>query len=164
MGQLQWSPILNLHIHYDRPVMTEPVCAFVDSPLQWVFNRNWITGKTPASGGQVVTISVSAAWDYIDLHREALAAIFTEEMAQVFPEAREARVLDVSVVKQREATFRCQPGASCWRPGPVTPISNLFLAGEWTNTGWPSTMEGAVRSGYAAARAVMDETRLAWSC
>ena len=160
IGHLQWSPILNLHIHYDRPVMTGPFCAFVDSPLQWVFDRNQITGITPDSGGQAVTISVSAAWQHIDLPREELARNFTAEMAEVFPEARNARVLSVSVIKQREATFRCLPGASFLRPGAITPIPNFFLAGEWTNTGWPSTMEGAVRSGYAAARAVIEKARL----
>ena len=160
LGQLQWSPILNLHIHYDRPVMSEPFCAFVDSPLQWVFDHSRITGITPVSGGQVITVSVSAAWERIDLPREELTRRFTAEVAEVFPEARRAEVLSVSVVRQREATFRCLPGASRLRPGAATPISNFFLAGEWTNTGWPSTMEGAVRSGYAAARAVIERAGL----
>ena len=151
IGRLQWSPILNLHVLYDRPVLTEPFCAFVDSPLQWVFNRNAIAGAPPG-GGQLVTISVSAAWKHIDLPREELARTFLAEMAAAFPAAGEARALEVTVVKQREATFRCAPGAGRLRPGPDTPLSNLFLAGEWTNTGWPSTMEGAVRSGQRAAR------------
>ena len=160
LGELQWSPILNMHILYDRIIMREPFCAFVDSPLQWVFNRNSITGAAPSEGGQLVTVSVSAAWQYIDLSREELAQKFIEEMAAVFPEAREGTVLEVKVVKQREATFRCQPGVNRIRPGPVTPIPNLFLAGEWTNTGWPSTMESAVRSGYSAARAVIRNSGL----
>ena len=159
IGRLQWSPILNLHVLYDRPVMSEPFCAFVDSPLQWVFNRNAITGE-PAGGGQLVTISVSAAWTYIDLPREELARIFLAKMALAFPGAREASALKVTVVKQREATFRCLPGAGRLRPGAVTPLSNLFLAGEWTNTGWPSTMEGAVRGGLIAARAASRNSRL----
>lgn len=151
-GRLQWSPILNLHLRYDRTVMSEPLRAFVDSPLQWVFNRNAIAGAV-AGGGQMVTISVSAAWDYIDISREELVRMFLAEMAVAFPAASEANVLNVTVVKQREATFRCLPGAGSLRPGPATPLSNLFLAGEWTNTGWPSTMEGAVRSGQLAAQA-----------
>ena len=154
VGQLQWSPIVNLHICYDRPVMDEPFCVFVDSPLQWVFDHSRITGQPPESGGHIVTISVSAAWEHIDLSREEIAARLVAEMAEVFPEAGNASVLNVRVVKQREATFRCLPGANRLRPGPVTPISGLFLAGEWTKTGWPSTMEGAVRSGYNAAGAV----------
>ena len=161
IGSLEWSPIVNLHILYDRQVMTETFCAFVDSPLQWVFNRDAITGRQTGDGQQLVTVSVSAAWEYIDMPREELIAKFTSEMAQAFPEAREAGVLNVRAVKQREATFRCVPGAGGLRPGPATPISNLFLAGEWTNTGWPSTMEGAVISGYAAARALTRSQRLA---
>jgi uncharacterized protein with NAD-binding domain and iron-sulfur cluster len=153
IGRLEWSPILNLHVLYDRPVMSQPLCAFTDSPLQWVFNRSAITGD-PLGVGQLITISVSAAWDYVDLSREELARIFLAEMAGAFPAAGEANVLNVTVVKQREATFRCLPGAGRLRPGPVTPLANFFLAGEWTNTGWPSTMEGAVRSGQQAARSV----------
>ncbi len=153
IGRLEWSPILNLHVHYDRPVMALPFCAFVDSPLQWVFNRNAIAGDPPG-GGQVVTISVSAAWDYVALSREELVRMFLAEMDGAFPAANEANVLKVTVVKQREATFRCLPGTGRLRPDSATPLSNLFLAGEWTNTGWPSTMEGAVRSGKEAARTV----------
>ena len=159
IGGLEWSPILNLHVYYDRPVMDLPFCVFVDRPLQWVFNRNAIAGD-PTGGGQLITISVSAAWDFIELQREELAPMFLAEMAEAFPPAEEASVLNVTVVKQREATFRCLPGAGRLRPGPVTPLTNLFLAGEWTNTGWPSTMEGAVRSGQQAARAVSRNSRL----
>ena len=159
IGRLEWSPILNLHILYDRTVMSLPFCAFVDSPLQWVFNRNAIAGD-PTGGAQSVTISVSAAWDFIGMPREELAPVFLAEMAEAFPAAGKANVLNVTVVKQREATFRCLPGTGRLRPGPFTPLSNLFLAGEWTNTGWPSTMEGAVRSGQQAARAVSRNSRL----
>ncbi|MDE2780528.1 MAG: hydroxysqualene dehydroxylase HpnE [Chloroflexota bacterium] len=155
-GYLQWSPIVNAHICYDRPVMDEPFCVFVDSPLQWVFNHGQTTGQAPRSGGHMVTISVSAAWKHINLSREAIGAELAAEMAGVFPEAGNAAVLNICVVKQREATFRCLPGANLLRPEPVTPVLNLFLAGEWTQTGWPSTMEGAVRSGYNAAGAAID--------
>ena len=156
---LEWSPIVNIHLRYDRPVLDEEFCAFVDSPLQWVFNKN----RTLAAGaagsandsGQYLTISVSAAWDYINQPRDELAQRFIAEMAEVFPAAREAQVEWVRVVKQREATFRCRPGANKLRPGARTPVPNLFLAGEWTNTGWPSTMESAVRSGYNAAQAII---------
>jgi hydroxysqualene dehydroxylase len=160
---LETSPIINVHLWYDRPVMEGDFCAFVDSPVQWVFNQSAIlagrAGVDPASevatrSGQRVCISVSAAWEYIGQTREELAETFISEMARVFPRAGEARVLRAVVVKQRHATFRCRPGANDIRPGSVTPLSNLFLAGEWTRTGWPSTMESAARSGYNAAGAV----------
>ena len=156
MEGLEWSPIVNAHILFDRPIMAEPFCAFVDSPLQWVFSRNLVERRFAESGQQLVTISVSAAWQFSELSRKELEGLFLREMAEVFPAASDAVVLGISVVKQRQATFRCLPGASRRRPDARTPLSNLYLAGEWTNTGWPSTMEGATRSGYSAARALLD--------
>ena len=154
LAGIETSPIVNVHLWYDRPVMEEPFCALVDSPLQWVFNQTRNHDTDPAPTAHHVCISVSAAWEYINQPREELAETFAREMAEVFPAARDAEILQSQVVKQRDATFRCLPGVNRLRPGPVTPVPNLFLAGEWTATGWPSTMEGAVRSGYAAARAI----------
>ena len=105
-------------------------------------------------GPQYICISLSAAWKYIDQPREELAQQFIALMAEAFPQARNATVERWVVVKQRHATFRCLPGAAASRPTSQTPIANLFLAGEWTDTGWPSTMESAVRSGYNAANAI----------
>ncbi len=167
---LETSPIVNVHLWYDRPVMEGEFCAFVDSPLQWVFNRSAFMGGDTvlnqrdaggplgkvSSGGQCVCISHSAAWKYIEWSREELIQEFVEEMKRVFPLARDAQVQRAIVVKQRNATFRCLPGATGLRPGSHTPLSNLFLAGAWTNTGWPSTMEGAARSGYNAAQAIVN--------
>ena len=164
---LESSPIVNVHLWYDREVMAQDFCVFVDSPLQWVFNKSRIyarsrlglkkTGLADRRGsdaGQYICISLSAAWEHIDQPREALAERFIDEMARVFPEAKKALVERAVVVKQRHATFRCLPGINGLRPSSATPYSNLFLAGEWTNTGWPSTMESAARSGYNAAQAV----------
>lgn len=147
------SPIIGIHIWYDRPVMEQEFAAFLDSPVQWVFNRTRIQGVDP-DGGQYLCISVSGAWDYVDRPKEELRELFTAEMARLFPKAAEARIERSLVVKQPQATFRPLPGASALRPTQVTPIPNLFLAGDFTDTGWPSTMEGAVRSGVLAARAL----------
>ena len=165
---LQSSPIVNVHLWYDRAVMEEDFCAFADSPLQWVFNKSRIFSRssfslnelTVGSGdesndGQYICISLSAAWEYIDQPREALAERFVDEMARVFPAAKKCRVERVVVVKQRQATFRCLPGANDLRPDSPSPYRNFFLAGDWTNTGWPSTMESAARSGYNAAQAIL---------
>ena len=165
---LESSPIVNVHLWYDRDVMAQDFCAFVDNPLQWVFNKSRIYTRPRAgpensglstsqgsSAGQYICISLSAAWEYIDQPREALTKRFIDEMARVFPEAKISRVERALVVKQRQATFRCLPGANDLRPASPTPYSNLFLAGDWTNTGWPSTMESAARSGYNAAQAVL---------
>ena len=155
LSQLQPAPIVNIHLRYDRPVMAGDFCYFLDRPLQWVFNRSRIAGAASPAAGQSLTVSVSAAWDLVNRPRRELAAMVIAEMRQAFPAARSAAVADSVVVKQRHATFRCVPGAHRLRPGPRTSSPNLFLAGEWTDTGWPSTMESAVISGYNAAGAVM---------
>ena len=160
IGRLTAAPIVNVHIWYDREVMgpsSPPFTAFVDSPLQWVFDKRSILAPSGAGGdtahGQYVCISVSGAWDYADKPKEQIRQVFTEAMAEAFPRAREAKIEHLLIVKST-ATFRCTPGSARLRPPNATPVANLFLAGDWTDTGWPSTMESAVRSGVAAARAI----------
>lgn len=149
------APIVNVHLWYDRKVMEDAFIAFLESPIQWVFNRSLIQGN-PGSSGQYVCISLSGAWDFIDRPKDDLKEMFEEEMRRVFPLARDAVVQKCLIIKQPNATFRCVPGVSSRRPSQVTPIDNLFLAGDWTSTDWPSTMEGAVRSGVYAARALSE--------
>ena len=146
---LEWAPIINVHVWYDRPIIDEPFLAVLDSPLQWVFNRTHIQGSSEPE--QHLCISVSGAWEYASMGRDALRELFLNEMARVFPAAAEATVERFLVVKQVNATFRCTPGAQSLRPSQRTPIPGLTLAGDWTQTGWPATMESAVRSGLLAA-------------
>jgi squalene-associated FAD-dependent desaturase len=148
--RLEAAPIVGLHLWYDRPVMEEEFVAFLDSPIQWVFNKSRIQGRREP--GQYLCISLSGAWEYAPLSKEELQRRFTQEMARVFPKAAEARLERFIVVKQLAATFRSTPGAQACRPPQRTPLRNLFLAGDWTQTGWPSTMESAVRSGLLAAQ------------
>ena len=152
-SKLSSSPIVGIHLWYDRTIMDQDFLAFLDSPVQWVFNKTLIQGSD-AHAGQHVCISISGAWDYVDRPKEELRELFAREMERLFPRARGAVIEKSLVVKQPQATFRCLPGAGRNRPPQRTPVSNLFLAGEWTETGWPSTMEGAVRSGVFAAEAV----------
>ncbi|MDE2969288.1 MAG: hydroxysqualene dehydroxylase HpnE [Chloroflexota bacterium] len=152
---LEWAPIINVHVWYDRPVIGEPFLAVLDSPLQWVFNRSHIEGVP--GPGQHVCISVSGAWDFATMSRDALRELFLDEMARVFPAAAEAAVERFTVVRQVNATFRCTPGAQSQRPEQSTAVAGLGLAGDWTQTGWPATMESAVRSGRLAAEAVFDD-------
>ena len=147
------SPIVGLHLWYDRQVMKEDFIAALDSPIQWVFNRSRIQGEDGLPG-QYVSVSLSGAWEFVDRPKDELRELFTEEMRRLFPLARDAVVKKCLVIKQPEATFRCVPGVASHRPSQITPIPNLFLAGEWTDTDWPSTMEGAVRSGVYAAEAL----------
>jgi squalene-associated FAD-dependent desaturase len=142
------SPIVNVHVVYDRRVTRLPFAAAVDSPVQWVFD------KTRASGlqtGQYLAISLSAADSYVDVPTAALREKFLRALEELFPAAREARVIDSFVTRERRATFRQAPGCVALRPGAATSMPGLVLAGAWTDTGWPDTMEGAVRSGRTAA-------------
>ena len=152
-AKLGSSPIVGVHLWYDRQIMDEEFVAFVGSPVQWVFNKNRIQGTGDADG-QYVCISLSGAWQFINRPKDELTAEFIAEMKRLFPRAADAQVLRSLVVKEPQATFSSAPGAAEGRLPQATPIKNLFLAGEWTDTGWPSTMEGAVRSGVFAANAV----------
>ncbi len=155
VADLASAPIVGIHLWYDRPVMEETFAAFLESPVQWVFNRSRIQGNG-GPYGQYVCISLSGAWDFIDRPKDELRELFEKEMKRLFPMARDATIEKSLVIKQPEATFRCLPGVASRRPSQATPIPNLFLAGDWTDTGWPSTMEGAVRSGAYAARALAE--------
>ena len=152
VADLGRSPIVNVHLLYDRPVMTEAFLAGLDSPVQFVFDRTASSGAPP--GHQCVAISLSAADEYLSWKRGELVDTFTAEMARLLPGAQNARVVSAMVTREVAATFRGTPGTAAQRPGPTTQLPGVFLAGAWTDTGWPATMEGAVRSGVAAASAV----------
>jgi uncharacterized protein with NAD-binding domain and iron-sulfur cluster len=149
------SPIVNVHVIYDRPVTDLPFAAAIDSPVQWVFDRTAISGlalNQPAgSRQQYLAISLSAADDYVDVPAAKLRERFVPALADLFPAARDAQVAEFFVTRERRATFRQAPGSNALRPKAGTRLPGLVLAGAWTDTGWPDTMEGAVRSGLAAA-------------
>jgi squalene-associated FAD-dependent desaturase len=143
------SPIVNLHVVWDRPILAQPLVAAIDSPLQWIFDR------TRASGlerGQYLAVSLSAADAWVGVSAEALRRSFEPEFRRLFPAARAARLERLFVTCEPAATFRQAPGTRRLRPGARTRVAGLYVAGAWTDTGWPATMEGAVRSGVAAAR------------
>ncbi|HEY2576918.1 MAG TPA: FAD-dependent oxidoreductase [Streptosporangiaceae bacterium] len=149
------SPILNVHVVYDRKVMSPPFVAAVDSPVQWVFDRTAQSGLArdhAGVAGQYIAVSVSAADEMVDLPAAKLREIFVPALGELFPAAAVARVTDFFVTRERRATFRQEPGCERLRPPAATGLPGLALAGAWTDTGWPDTMEGAVRSGLNAAR------------
>jgi squalene-associated FAD-dependent desaturase len=152
--ELGASPIVNVHVLYDRQVTSLPFAAAVDSPVQWVFDR---TGPSGLDAGQYLAVSVSAADDVVDTPAAQLRERFVPALEEIFPAARDARITDFFVTRERRATFRQEPGCGEKRPGATTRLPGLVLAGAWTNTGWPDTMEGAVRSGLSAARALRRE-------
>jgi squalene-associated FAD-dependent desaturase len=150
---LEASPIVNIHVWYDRPVMEQELVAVVDSPLQFVFSKTRMQGLS--GPGQYLSLSLSGAARWAAMPKEALREVFLPELACLFPRARDARVERFLVVKELRATFRSVPGAEAHRLPQATPVEGLFLAGDWTQTGWPATMESAVRSGWLAADQVL---------
>ena len=150
---LTFSPIVNVHLWYDRPVMDEPFTAVVDSPVQWIFNRTAMGDR--GRDGHHLAISVSGARDEIAVPRHELAAHMRAELEHLLPAARHAGLITSAVVKEPHATVAAAPGQAARRPGTSTPLGGVALAGAWTATGWPETMEGAVRSGIRAARHIV---------
>jgi protoporphyrinogen oxidase len=149
--RLGHSPIVNLHVVYDRPVLDEPFAAAVDSPAQWIFDRTSSSGVTR---GQYLAVSLSAADAELPMSIEQLRALYLPALAELLE--TDAGVDAFFVTREHAATFRARPGARALRPGPRTALPGLILAGTWTNTGWPATMESAVRSGHAAAAAALE--------
>jgi squalene-associated FAD-dependent desaturase len=153
------APIVNVHVIYDRPVMDVPFAAAVDSPVQWVFDRTRISGMhARGDNGQYLAISLSAADEYVNMTVAELREKFVAALAELFPAARDATVTEFFVTRERRATFRQVPGTARLRPKPETKLPGLVLAGSWTDTGWPDTMEGAVRSGLSAVIALRKGT------
>lgn len=155
-ARLGSTPIVNVHVVLDRVVLDEPFVAAVDSPLQWVFDRTGSSGLDPSTG-QYLAISVSAADGLVDRPVAQLRQWALSELARLLPRSRSAQVLDLFVTREPQATFRAAPGSGKWRPATATRLPGLHLAGAWTATGWPATMEGAVRSGEAAVAAVLGD-------
>jgi squalene-associated FAD-dependent desaturase len=151
------TPIVNVHVVYDRRVLDGHFAAGVDTPVQWVFDRTDQSGATAVYGpaAQYLAVSLSAADDLARLPAAALRERFLPALEALLPAARDAVVLDSFVTREPHATFRGAPGQAALRPGPRTLLPGLYLAGAWTDTGWPATMEGAVRSGEAAAAALL---------
>jgi len=151
MAGLGMSPIVNLHVHYDRRVLDERFAAAeASSPLQWLFDR---TESSEVATGQLVSVSLSGAAADIGEPLATLRERYVPALERLLPKARGAEILDFTATREPHATFRGAPGTASLRPGARTSVDNLFLAGAWTDTGWPATMESAVRSGLAAAAA-----------
>ena len=143
------SPIVNLHVVYDRQVCEQPFAAGVGTPVQYVFDRTRAAGA-PA-GCQYLAVSLSGAEREMGMSADALRERYLPALGELFPRAREARVERFMATREHAATFRAAPGTARLRLGPATAVPGLVLAGAWTSTGWPATLEGAVLSGHAAA-------------
>ncbi len=145
ISALETSPITAIHLWFDRPVTELPQATLLDRTIQWMFNK---------SDGRYLLLVVSASRSLLGLEREKVIELALHELGEFLPRSREARLERAHVVKEARATLAALPGLEAQRPPAATRLPGLFLAGDWTRTGWPATMEGAVRSGYLAAEAV----------
>jgi len=158
LEKIQVSPITGVHFWFDREVMREPFVTLLETTTQWIFNKTALYGGKNGAGtekGQYLQLVISASYDLLQKSRQEIIDLCLAEVRQALPAAREAHLLKATVIKEAAATFSPQPGVDRWRPKQETSVRGMFLAGDWTATGWPSTMEGAVRSGYLAAEAVL---------
>ncbi len=151
---LRDAPIVNLHVVYDRVVCEQPFAAGVGTPVQYVFDRSAAGGV--GEGRQYLAVSLSGAEQEMGLSVDTLRERYLPALAELFPRARGARVEQFLATREHAATFRAEPGSAALRCGPRTAVPGLVLAGAWTATGWPATLEGAVLSGRAAARGALE--------
>ena len=157
------SPITGVHLWFDREVTHESFITLLDTQTQWIFNKTALYGPEPSSAdsaagkknAQYLQLVISASHELLRKSREEIIDVCLKEVRQALPHVREAQLVKATVIKEAAATFSPQPGVDHWRPAQETKTPGLFLAGDWTATGWPATMEGAVRSGYLAAEAVL---------
>ena len=160
LGNLRTSPITGVHLWFDTMVMVEPFLTLLDSTVQWVFNKTKLYGGSAESRGQYLQLVISASYNLLARSRQEIIELCLKELADVLPAIRDAVLVKGTVVKEVSATFSPAPGSDRWRPAQKSPLANLYLAGDWTATGWPSTMEGAVRSGYLAAEAILRDAAM----
>jgi squalene-associated FAD-dependent desaturase len=160
LDKINVAPITGVHFWFDRQVMTEPFLTLLDTTTQWVFNKTKLyedqTGSAKTTGGeQYLQLVISASYDLLPKSRQEIIDLCLTELRHALPAAREAQLVKATVIKEAAATFSPEPGVDRWRPKQESSVRGLFLAGDWTATDWPATMEGAVRSGYLAAEAVL---------
>lgn len=179
VSQFESSPIITIHLWLDRQIMGQEFVALLDSRVQWVFNRTKMVGKSMVDGEwlmggtkgqrlevvertsgnpkQYLSLVISGAGEYVEMEKEKLVEAGMEDLRRAFPDAKVANVVHSLVIKEKRATFSPKPGVEPLRPSSRTVFENLVLAGDWTDTGLPSTIEGAVVSGRKAAQAVIQK-------
>lgn len=155
--ELKPSPIISIHLMFDKSITDYPFVALINSPIQWVFNREILYRDKSYRG--MTSLVISGAHLYLTWDKERLLNMALTALKKIFPETNAARLLYSKIIKERFATFSPQPGVQRYRPSQKTEVKNLFLAGDWTDTGLPATIEGAVLSGYRCAEMIKEETK-----
>ena len=150
--QLESSPITGIHLWFDRQITELEHAVLLDRTIQWMFHKSKLLGRT--AEGSYLELVVSSSKSLVDKSKNEIVDLAVRELGEFFPAARNARLVKSTVIKEVHATWSPAPGSDRYRPPAVTAWPRVFLAGDWTATNWPATMEGAVRSGYMAAEAL----------
>ncbi|HSG69941.1 MAG TPA: FAD-dependent oxidoreductase, partial [Planctomycetaceae bacterium] len=153
--EIQPAPISSVHLWFDRPVTELPHAVFVDHLSQWIFARPAKANRIDGNDTSYYQIVISESRALGKVSKDEVIDRVLEEIRSVFPRARAAQLVHSRLVTEHKAVFSPRPGIESLRPSQTTPVENLHLAGDWTDTGWPATMEGAVRSGFLAAESVL---------
>jgi squalene-associated FAD-dependent desaturase len=167
LSHFETAPITGVHLWFDRQITDLPHAVLLDRTIQWMFHKsillekNWTpTSKRDNGAGKsedrpsYVELVISSSKSLVDKSRQEIIDLALGEFREFFPVARDAKLVKATVIKEVNATFSPTPGIERYRPGSLSPWPHIFLAGDWTATGWPATMEGAVRSGYIAAEKI----------
>jgi zeta-carotene desaturase len=175
LSHFETAPITGVHLWFDRQITDLPHAVLLDRTIQWMFHKSRLLEKTWAGNSHgeseagiqdrngedrpsYVELVVSASKSLIEKSRQEIIDLALSELREFFPAARDAKLVKATVIKEVNATFSPKPGIDRYRPGSQSPWPHIFLAGDWTATGWPATMEGAVRSGYLAAQTILAQT------
>jgi squalene-associated FAD-dependent desaturase len=160
LAQFESSPITGIHLWFDREISELDHAVLLDRTIQWMFHKSRLLAgvrEKKAEGGATpsyVELVVSSSKSLVEKSRNEIIELAINELREFFPGARDAQLVKAAVIKEVHATYSAKPGIDLYRPASATVWARVFLAGDWTATGWPATMEGAVRSGYLAAEAL----------
>ncbi len=158
LHQFEHAPLIGVHLWFDREITELPHAVLLDTTIQWMYQKEKLAklqpGHTQEGQGSHLELVISVARKLVGMPQRDIIELAVRELGLFFPAAREARLVKAVVTKEVHATFSTTPGLDAHRPGARTAWPGLFLAGDWTDTGWPATMEGAARSGFLAAEAV----------
>lgn len=162
LSEIELSPIMGVHLWFKERIDAPEALAILDRRIEWIFNKDKSWNRPP-SAGTYLSLVISASYPYTGMSKEEILAFVLEEVSACLPQFAGATLLKSQVIRWPKATISPKPGVDALRPKSKTLIQNFYLAGEWTDTDWPSTMEGACRSGYLAAEAVLQDTGISKS-
>jgi zeta-carotene desaturase len=152
VAQFESSPITGIHLWFDRQITDLEHAVLLDRTIQWMFHKSKLLNR--GGTGSYVELVVSSSKSLVEMGRQEIIDLAVKELAEYFPIVREAKLEKGTVIKEVHATYSPKPGVDAYRPKAQSAWPRVYLAGDWTDTGWPATMEGAVRSGYLAAEAL----------